>query len=62
MPWLQPEGKSIMTPDTVSYMMLFCALILVRNDRASLEQSLILAPLAGPAKDLAEAITAGVRC
>ena len=43
-----------MTPDTVSYMMLFCAMILVKKNRASLEESLILLPLAGPAKDLAE--------
>ena len=51
-----------MTPDTVSYMMLFCAMILVKKNRASLEESMVLLPLSGPAKDLAEYITAGDRC
>ena len=49
-----------MTPQTVSYMMLFCALVLVKKDRATLEESLILLPLADPAKALAEHITS--RC
>ena len=49
-----------MTPQTVSYMMLFCALVLVKKDRATLEESLILLPLVGPAKALAEHITS--RC
>jgi hypothetical protein len=35
-------------------MMVFCALLLVRNARAGLGQSLEHFPLAGPAKDLAE--------
>jgi hypothetical protein len=43
-----------MTEETVSYMMVFCALLMVRNARAGLGQSLPLLPLAGPAKDLAE--------
>ena len=43
-----------MSQETVSYMMLFCALLMVRNARAGLEQSLALLPVAGPAKDLAE--------
>jgi hypothetical protein len=32
--------------------MLFCALMLVRNSRASLEQSVALVPLSGGAKHL----------
>ena len=43
-----------MTEETVSCMMVFCALLMVRNQRAGLEQSLALLPLAGPARDLAE--------
>jgi len=38
--------------DRVSYVMLFCALMLVRNSRASLEQSVALVPLSGGAKHL----------
>jgi len=38
--------------DRVSYVMLFCALMLVRNSRASLEQSIALVPLSGGAKHL----------
>ena len=36
-----------------SYMMLFCALLLVRNSKATLAESLKLVPLAGSARDLA---------
>ena len=36
-----------------SYMMLFCALLLVRNSKATLEQSMNLVPLSGSAKHLA---------
>ena len=43
-----------MNPDQVSYMMLFCSMMLVRNARASLQESMTLLPLAGPAKELAE--------
>ena len=42
-----------MTHEKVSYMMLFCALILVRKNNASLEESMVLLPLTGPAKALA---------
>ena len=45
---------SPMSEDAVSYMMLFCALLMVRNAKAGLEQSLALLPVAGTAKDLAE--------
>ena len=38
--------------DRVSYVMLFCALMLVRNSRASLEQSVALVPLSGGVKHL----------
>jgi hypothetical protein len=36
-----------------SYMMLFCALLLVRNSKATLEESVKLVPLVGSAKNLA---------
>lgn len=36
-----------------SYMMLFCALLLVRNSKATLEESMKLVPLVGSAKSLA---------
>ena len=39
--------------DRVSYVMLFCALIMVRNARATVEQSLAVVPLTGAAKRLA---------
>ena len=36
-----------------SYVMLFCALLLVKNSKATLEQSMNLVPLTGSAKHLA---------
>jgi hypothetical protein len=36
-----------------SYVMLFCALLLVRNSKATMEQSMNLVPLTGSAKHLA---------
>jgi hypothetical protein len=36
-----------------SYMMLFCALMLVRNSKATVEESLKVVPLVGSAKSLA---------
>ena len=42
-----------MKEEQVSYMMLFCALLLVKNSRATLAQSLKVVPLAGRAKSLA---------
>jgi hypothetical protein len=47
--------------DRVSYVMLFCALLLVRNSKATLEESLRLVPLEGNAKDLAGELSAGLR-
>ena len=38
--------------EQVSYIMLFCALMLVKNSTATLEQSLSIVPLAGQAKSL----------
>jgi hypothetical protein len=40
-----------------SYMMLFCALMLVKNAKATLEQSMKLVPLKGSAKHLAGQLT-----
>ena len=39
--------------DRVSYVMLFCALLLVRNAQATVKQSLEVVPLNGGAKRLA---------
>ena len=39
--------------DRVSYMMLFCALMLVKNSRATLEESVAIVPLVGRARHLA---------
>ena len=39
--------------DRQSYVMLFCALLLVRNSKATLEESMKLVPLTGSAKSLA---------
>jgi len=36
-----------------SYVMLFCALLLVKNSKATMEQSMRLVPLTGSAKHLA---------
>ena len=47
------EAEVIMgTDEQVSYIMLFCALMLVKNSKATLEQSLAIVPLAGQAKSL----------
>lgn len=43
--------------DRVSYVMLFCALLMVRNAQATVEQSLEIVPLNGGAKRLAGQIT-----
>ena len=42
-----------MRTESVSFLMLFCALILVRKERATLQQSLQAVPLFGKAKELA---------
>ena len=39
--------------DRLSYVMLFCALMMVRNSQATVEQSLETVPLNGAAKRLA---------
>lgn len=46
------EEVNMGTDEQVSYIMLFCALMLVKNSRATLEQSLAIVPLAGTAKSL----------
>ena len=48
-----PRKKAPMSGEKVSYLMLFCTLILVRNAKASLEESLAVVPLGGNAKSLA---------
>ncbi len=54
---LQPLESQANNQKT-SYIMLFCALLLVRNSKATLEQSVRVAPLAGNAKCLAEELLA----
>jgi hypothetical protein len=41
------------TDDRVSYVMLFCALLLVKNAKATLAESMQVVPLEGSAKELA---------
>jgi hypothetical protein len=43
-----------MSPATVSYMMLFCAMLFSKNKNVALGDSLKLVPLSGGAKTLAE--------
>ena len=42
-----------MNEEKLSYMMLFCALVLVSKTKATMEQSLAVVPLGGKAKYLA---------
>ena len=42
-----------MEKESISFVMLFCALILVKKDKASLEDSVTIVPLFGGAKLLA---------
>jgi hypothetical protein len=53
------EGIDDLMPqdERVSYVMLFCALMLVRNTRATVQQSMEIVPLNGGAKRLAGEIT-----
>lgn len=47
-----------MREETITYVMLFCALILVRNSRATLEQSVSVVPLFGAAQILGKKLAA----
>jgi len=47
-----------MSSETVSYMMLFCAILLVRNKGVSLADSLQMVPLSGGARTLADRLAA----
>ena len=42
-----------MKEETTSFLMLFCALILVKKDKATMEESVTIVPLFGGAKLLA---------
>ena len=46
--------------DRYSYLMMFCALMMVRNSRASVAQSLDLVPLSPRVSDLVDELTHGV--
>jgi len=43
--------------ERVSFLLLFCALILVKRDKATMEESLTIVPLFGGAKVLAEELS-----
>ena len=45
--------------ERASYVMLFCALMLVRNSKATLEESISILPLVGSAKHLAGELSGG---
>ena len=45
--------------DRLSYLMLFCALMMVRNSQATVKKSLEVVPLSGPAKRLAGELVNG---
>ena len=47
-----------MSPETVSYLMLFCAMVVAKNRGIALGKSLKLVPLFGGAKTLAEELAA----
>ena len=64
---MQP-GNQLKTPanmqvdvreDRYSYLLMFCALLMVRNSRASLAESLELIPLSPRVSDLAGELTGG---
>ena len=50
-----------MKREQLSYMMLFCSMLLVREGKATLEQTLRLVPLGGGARDLAGRLLDGPR-
>ena len=55
-----PGSEATMIADErVSYVMLFCALMLVRNSKATLEESIRILPLVGSAKHLAGELSGG---
>jgi hypothetical protein len=51
------KGILVKKEDLQSYLMLFCALMLVKNAKATLEQSMNVVPLTGSAKHLAGKLT-----
>ena len=46
------RGEGQPKEEVLSYMMLFCALILVKDSRATMEQAVMILPLAGGANYL----------
>ncbi|MBI4463259.1 MAG: hypothetical protein HY647_01020 [Acidobacteria bacterium] len=48
-----------MREEALSFLMLFFTLLLIRNAKATWEQSLALVPLQGKAKNLAEQLSTG---
>jgi hypothetical protein len=46
--------------ERMGYLMLFCALLLAHGSKATLEQSLLVVPLAGGAKSLADGLVANI--
>ena len=56
-----PQLRVHMSQEKLAYMMLFCALILVRDGKATLEQLVLATPLVGKAKDLARELLPGYK-
>ena len=46
--------------ERISFLMLFCALILVKRDKATMEESITIVPLFGGAKLLAGELSSSV--
>ena len=46
--------------ERISFLMLFCALILVKRDKATMEESITIVPLFGGAKLLASELSSSV--
>ena len=53
LPW---KERTTRMNDRVCFLMLFCALLLVKNSQATLEQSLLVLPLEGKAGRLARSL------
>jgi hypothetical protein len=53
------EGEGMMQKESTSYMVLFCALLVARRNRATFEEAMTLAPLTGNAGLLAAELVRG---
>lgn len=48
--------------EVISYVVLFCALIMVKNSKATVDEAMMLVPLAGGAKFLAQSLVQAPAC